>query len=251
MIGIDYNYMIGQGYDEVASMSGMFHGAHVYVQEKCPLATYVHSASHSLNLSISDACNIASIRNCLGSIELIYNFFNSPKRQNILTTSIQNVVATSFHSKLKQLCPTRWIQRHDSVITYLELQDAVIDASEKISTWTDKNTSSLANQLQFVINNFEFQITIHIVSTVFAVSLPLSKHLQTIEFDLFHVINMADNSINVLKKMRKNVEKEFKIIFKKVEMFCKNFNISMTLPRRVSKQVDRDNTPVTTLEEYY
>ena len=30
-IGIDYNYMIGQGYDGAAAMSGVFHGAHVYV----------------------------------------------------------------------------------------------------------------------------------------------------------------------------------------------------------------------------
>jgi len=61
---IYYNYTIGQGYDGAAAMSGVFHGAHVYVQEKCPLAIYVH-------LAISDACNITSIRNCLGSVELI------------------------------------------------------------------------------------------------------------------------------------------------------------------------------------
>jgi len=143
------------------------------------------------------------------------------------------------------------VQRHDSVIIYLELQDAVIDALEKISIWPNKNTSSSANQLHFVINNFEFQITIHIISTVFAVSLPLSKLLQTPGFDLSHVINMADNSINVLKEMRKNVEKDFKLIFKRAEIFCKNSNINISLPRRVGKQVHRDNTAVTTLEEYY
>ena len=251
LIGIDYNYMISQGYDGAAAMSGVFHGAHVYVQEKCPLAIYVHCASHSLNLAISDACNITSIRNCLGSVESIYNFFNSPKRQNILTTSIQNIVPISSHTKLKQLCPTRWVQRHDSVIIYLELQDAVIDALEKISNWPDKNTSSSANQLHFVINNFEFQITIHIISTVFSVSLPLSKLLQTPGFDLSHVINMADNSINVLKEMRKNVKKEFKLIFQRAEIFCKNSNTNLSLPRRVGKQVQRDNTLATTLEEYY
>ncbi|KAL4113754.1 hypothetical protein QTP88_017327 [Uroleucon formosanum] len=223
LIGIDYNYMIGQGYDGAAAMSDVFHGTHVYVQEKCSLAIYVHCASHSLNLAISDACNVTSIRNCLGSVESIYNFFNSPKRQNILTTSIQNIVPISSHTKLKQLCPTRWVQRHDSVMIYLELQDAVIDALEKISSWPDKNTSPSANQLHFVINNFEFQITIQIISIVFAVSLPLNKLLQTPGFDLSHVINMADNSINVLKEMRKNVEKDFKLIFERAEIFLTIF----------------------------
>jgi len=127
LIGIDYNYMIGQGYDGAAAMSGVFYGAHVYVQEKCPLAIYVHCAYHSLNLVISDSCNITSIRNCLGSVESIYNFFNSPKRQNILTTSIQNIVSILSHTKLKHLCPTRWVQRYDSVIIYLELQDTLDD----------------------------------------------------------------------------------------------------------------------------
>ncbi|KAL4132403.1 hypothetical protein QTP88_009557 [Uroleucon formosanum] len=94
-------------------------------------------------------------------------------------------------------------------------------------------------------------ITIQIISTAFAVSLPLSKLLQTPGFDLSHVINIADNSINVLKEMRKNVEKDFKLIFERAEIFCKNSNINISLPRRVGTQVHRDNTPVTTLEEYY
>lgn len=62
---------------------------------------------------------------------------------------------------------------------------------------------------------------------------------------------MADNSINILKEIRKNVEKEFKLIFERAEIFCKNSNINISLPRRVSKQVHRDNTPANTLEEYY
>lgn len=70
-----------------------------------------------------------------------------------------------------------------------------------------KNIFLLANQLQFIINNFEFHIKIHIVSIVFAVRLPLSKLLQTIEFYLCHSINIPDSSINVLKQMRKNLEK--------------------------------------------
>jgi len=79
------------------------------------------------------------------------------------------------------------------VIIYLELQEVVIDILEKISSWDDKNTSSSANQLCFVINKLEFQITILIISNVFAVSLPLSQLLYTPGFDLSHVINIVDN----------------------------------------------------------
>lgn len=73
-------------------MSGLFHGStfmskkNVYYQY-----TYVHYASHSLNLAVSDACNITSIWTCLGNIEPIYNF-STHQKHKIFTTSIQNVV---------------------------------------------------------------------------------------------------------------------------------------------------------------
>ncbi|XP_059146539.1 zinc finger MYM-type protein 1-like, partial [Physella acuta] len=55
---IDGNFMIGQGYDGAAAMSGRLHGAQQYVAEKFDLAIYVHCASHSLNLALSDACEL-------------------------------------------------------------------------------------------------------------------------------------------------------------------------------------------------
>jgi hypothetical protein len=51
--------------------------------------------------------------------------------------------------------------------------------------------------------------------------------------------------------MRTIFEKELKLIFEKVEMFCKNYSMDMSLPHRVCKQVHWDNIPVTTLEDYY
>lgn len=50
---------------------------------------------------------------------------------------------------------------------------------------------------------------------------------------------MADDSINVLKLMRKNIEKEIKIIFERVEEFCKKSNTDISLLRRVSKHVGK------------
>lgn len=50
--------------------------------------------------------------------------------------------------------------------------------------------------------------------------------------------------------MRKNGEIEFNIVFKRVKTFCKNSTINMSLYRRVSKLVYRNNTPVTMFEKY-
>ena len=66
--GTDVQYLRGQGYDGAAAMSGRLHGAQSYVRALHPLALYVHCGAHSLNLAISDACAVAPIRNCLGTI---------------------------------------------------------------------------------------------------------------------------------------------------------------------------------------
>jgi len=88
--GIDCTYLFGQGYDGASAMSGEFHGVQAYIREKYNLALYSHCAAHSFNLAVSAACSIPQIRNCLGTIQSIYNFFNTPKRQVALQDTIKN-----------------------------------------------------------------------------------------------------------------------------------------------------------------
>ncbi|KAJ8896737.1 hypothetical protein PR048_002082, partial [Dryococelus australis] len=118
---IDKYIMRGQGYDEAAYMSGVIRGTQLYIQSQLPEAIYVHCAAHSLNLAISDTCTHETIRNCLGTVEEIYTFFNTPKRQHIL----QNIPSTNTdnisRSKLLQLYPTRWVQRHNAIMVLCEM----------------------------------------------------------------------------------------------------------------------------------
>ena len=66
--------MRGQGYDGAAAMSGRLNGAQVHIREVIPTVLYVHCAAHSLNLAVSNSCNLSSIRNCMGIIASVYNF---------------------------------------------------------------------------------------------------------------------------------------------------------------------------------
>jgi len=89
---LNLKYLVGQGYDGAAAMSGEFQGCAAKVMEKYPQALYVHCASHSLNLVVSDACNIHIIRNSLGSIKETINFFRiSAQRQTILKDVIHQL----------------------------------------------------------------------------------------------------------------------------------------------------------------
>jgi hypothetical protein len=73
--GLNLAYLRGQGYDGAGAMSGKLNGVQARIRSMYPLAVYVHCASHSLNLAISDACTVVAIRNCVGTLGDICNFF--------------------------------------------------------------------------------------------------------------------------------------------------------------------------------
>lgn len=65
-------YLRGQGYDGAASISGKFNGVQACIRESYHSAIYIHCSAHNLNLSISYACSVASIRNAMGTVEYLF-----------------------------------------------------------------------------------------------------------------------------------------------------------------------------------
>ncbi|GBO35056.1 hypothetical protein AVEN_154035-1 [Araneus ventricosus] len=89
ILGLDLKKMRGQGYDGASTMRGQFRGVQASIKEKQPLVLYTHCSSRSLNLCLSDASNIPSIRNCMGVIKEVCRFFHmSAKRTEILRSMI-------------------------------------------------------------------------------------------------------------------------------------------------------------------
>lgn len=65
--------------------------------------------SHALNLSIMKSCKQKFVRNAFGTIEEVFQFFNtSAKKKNIL----KNIL----NSTLKPLCDTRWVEKLVSIL---------------------------------------------------------------------------------------------------------------------------------------
>jgi len=73
-----------------------------------------------------------------------------------------------------------------------ELQPAVVDALNEISTWKDFETSVSANQLSSSIHQLMFQVALLILVKVFAMTAPLSKFLQTEILNLESALEFAD-----------------------------------------------------------
>ena len=88
--GLDLTNLRGQAYDGAGNMAGSVNGTAALIFSQYPLALYLHCASHCLNLAVVKSLQITSVRNMMGVIERVYQFFAAhPKRQTALekTTS--------------------------------------------------------------------------------------------------------------------------------------------------------------------
>ena len=170
--------MRGQGYDGATAMSGRLNGAQAYIRKIIPTALYVHCAAHSLKLAVSNSCDLSPVRNCTGTIASVYNFFNAPKHQNILRKSINTISSTTKAQKFVRICAIRWADRHESVSVFSNLQFAVVEALTEISTWPDRETSSLALLLLSTIRQSEFCIAFLVLKKIFGCNVVLCKVMQ-------------------------------------------------------------------------
>lgn len=161
---MDCNNIYGQGYDGATNMSGHIKGTQTVVRENFPKALYVHCAAHSLNLAVSTSCDIQAIRNCLGTVEKMYCFFKTPKRNNVLLNEIDESDLDLKSKSLKRLCATRWVERYTAINDFAELFSCVIGALEKISEWKD-STATDANILLKSVDS-EFLVSLQVVKVI-------------------------------------------------------------------------------------
>ncbi|XP_050527818.1 52 kDa repressor of the inhibitor of the protein kinase-like [Daktulosphaira vitifoliae] len=228
--GININYLRGQDYDGATAMSGRFKGVQACITEKYPTALYVHCVSHSLNLALSNAVDVISIRNSFGVIEKVYTFFNTPKLQ---------------------FCPTRWVERHDSIIVFNQFLLPVVAALEEIQLWNCKDSSSGAFLLLNSIRQSTFIISLLCSEKLLAYTLPISKVLQTTDIDLSTAVNQVGSVVSILHRLRSNAENEFKLLFLEAQQIASNLDFTLSTPRLTKHQTKRCNAPSENIEEYY
>ncbi|KAG5894222.1 hypothetical protein JTB14_002272 [Gonioctena quinquepunctata] len=169
---IDVSNLRGQGYDGSSNMSGQLKGTQACIAKHHPTALYVHCAAH--NLAISGASEIPPIRKCMETIEKVYTFFNTPKRQQVLQHQVHSLLPESRSGKLKQKCPTRWIRRHDSFMIMVQLLKPVHVTLQEISLWKNKDYSSGAFVLLSAQAHSHFIISLFLAEKLLGDSVPLA-----------------------------------------------------------------------------
>ncbi|XP_071499956.1 uncharacterized protein [Diadema antillarum] len=134
---LDLEKLVGQGYDGASSMASQQVGVAAKVREQAPHAEYFHCAMHMLNLCATKTTEVVPVRNCLDTIQQITAFFNSSaKRVKHLEAEIDKAGIDHHQRKrLKTLCQTRFLERHEAVINLLSLLPHVISTLDQMSAW--------------------------------------------------------------------------------------------------------------------
>ncbi|KAL4126535.1 hypothetical protein QTP88_010756 [Uroleucon formosanum] len=227
-IGLSINNLRGQGYDGGANMSGKNNGAQALIQNDQPFAFYTHCFSHSLNLCLSKACNVPSIKNMLGIVSCIATFFSvSAKRADQLKLVIEAFeVSTTNNSEL-------------------------VRALEDLQNDTNLETSCKATLYLNSIIKSDFLVSLEVTVTGFAYTLQLSLSLQSKQQDLSKALSDVMVIRCALEELRENADENFKSIFKDIVKFAEKVNVAISMPRICGRQTQRVNVNVTDPEIYF
>lgn len=249
---LDLKNCCGQGYDGASSMSGQFQGCAARITAEFPQIPYVHCISHSFNLAVGDACKIPIIKNCIGTINEIINFFRcSAKRQANLNEAVNEIRSEIKKKRLQKFCETRWVEKFDSIITFKDFFEPIFNALENIYNSGNDESSSKAFMFQQTIKNGAFIVSMIVIHEVFSLAEPLSVSLQAKNADLASAVDMA-NSLNLLlKDMRENAELKFHELISTAQNCAQEIGEEIKIPRLVGRQNYRENYDLNSPEDYY
>lgn len=253
-IGLNIENIRGQGYDGGSNMSGRINGVQALILKEQPLAFYTHCFNHSLNLCLSKACEVSAIKNMNGIISTISTFFSaSAIRVNKLKSIIESDEKNNIKkNKLKTLCETRWVERHDALITFKELFLYIIEALDDYENNGSKSdSSSKAAMYGSAIRKSDFLVSLEVAVFIFSYTLNLSQILQSKQQDLSKALNDVITVRESLESIRKDVDNHFKNIFSEVLKIASKIDVDIKIPRVCGKQNQRANVNVTNPEDYY
>ncbi|MGH0129128.1 UNVERIFIED_CONTAM: hypothetical protein FKN15_038375 [Acipenser sinensis] len=163
---------------------------------------YTHCCNHVFNLVISSgAAALPVIRNTIGTMQETCMFLSkSAQQSDILCKTIEKVTPAAAHSRLKPMCETRWVERHDSVVVFVELFAAVSDALDSKKSMPYREAALKAQTCLSSVNNVQFIVGMTVIESILSVVLLLSRVLQKANLDNFAANQLIEEVLQLQKK---------------------------------------------------
>ena len=259
--GLPLQNLRGQGYDGASNMSGHLNGCAKAIQEQQPEALYFHCASHLLNLAVVSMTTVQPVRNMWDVLKQLCLFLHgSPKRHGALKQAVQetDVILETDKRQLVGLNPTRWVERHDALVTFNILYPAVLVMLEDMSLGarsTEKwnaDTASTASSLLNAITSFSFIVAFQLTSKVMSFLHALTISLQGESKDICNAYMEVDRTMQVLQDIRQNVDVRHTEWWTDVERMAEQASVQPSKPRTCRRQQHRGvNIDVQSVSDYW
>lgn len=237
--GLDLSKMAGQAYDGCSTMAGKISGVQKRIQDQYPLANFYHCSSHRLNLVINDLNEVCEIRNAVGTIKSIINFF---RESSLRRKHIPNIPL---------FCETRWTAKYKSVRIFKENLIVIIEALLELSLNGNINTTQRSSQLYHACTNSTFLVCLYIISAYSSMLEPVANNLQGVDQNLLTVRKQITSLVELIKNHRNFAKDNFHNLWENMETCLSELNIELTPPRTVKRQTCRTNIPSDSPESYY
>ena len=256
-LGLNYKDIRGQGYDGAGAVAGYKSGCSARILAKNDKALYCHCFCHRLNLAICRACEIRTVNNMLKIVKECSIFFAfSEGRQRCFESHIDKMFTGETHSRLKDVCRTRWLERILGLDSFEELLPALLEAFEEMhineKKEYNKETCTRAHYLHKAID-FEFIANLVITRLIFDMSLEVTELLQSRGNDIADGVNQIRTLIDKVKHHRdKRYVGDFHDeCYSKVLSLANKLGIDEYVPRVCKRQRNRDNPPHVSASDYY
>ena len=180
-------------------------------------------------------------------------FSNFPKRQLALERWIHEVLQGEHRRKLKLMCKTRWVERHEAFEVFVDLFKPLIYCLEDIkhsSEW-NRDSRSDAQSLFLALTQFPFIVTLVIAKDVLAYTKALSVKLQGRYVDVVRAYNQITFAKSTLQSARDGVDSVHARMYNEAVQIATGVNVEESMPRRTGWQQHRSNVPSSTPSQYY
>ena len=211
-------FLRGQAYDGAGAMAGSSKGAAARITACKVSQGSVHCAPHRLNLCVVKCCKIQEVSSMMQTADNVCRFFsNSPKRQLALEKWISQICSEEKRKCLKEMCRTRWVERHEAFEVFSDLFLPIVSCLEEMvnSTQSDWNreTRSDANSYLLALSQFSFIVALHVTERVLSYVKGLSVKLQGRSIDVAHAYQDISMVKAALQEARRGIDTFHEIIY--------------------------------------
>ena len=179
---------------------------------------------------MSDSCAVIFIQNCIGSIKEIYNYFKASSKR---TLRLKETIDKSSKKKLANVCDTRWVERHECVITFRELYPFIIECLESIVETEATKDRLLAFNCLKSIQTSSFIASLCVLKKCLSTTLPVAAGLQARDIDIMNCKQLVDDVLFIFKQMRdEKLSDVYREILDDIYELCKIAGERNTIARR-------------------